>query len=123
MSRKRAWLVASIALLALLIGAGLGLWYGWEIDPVAYVDTDVAHLHPYYRDEFILMVSSAYALDGDLHAARARMDLLSLPDPAGAFADLAERSAAAGAPELHLRALTRLAAALASDIPPPDGPR
>jgi hypothetical protein len=123
MSVKRAWLVAAIALVALGTGTGLGLWYGWEIDPVAYVDTDVAHLHPYYRDQFILMVSSAYALDADIEAARARMDMLSLPDPAAAVADLADRAAATGAPELHLHALTRLAEALAADTPTADAPR
>ncbi|MBN1643057.1 MAG: hypothetical protein JXA09_17625 [Anaerolineae bacterium] len=123
MSRKRTWLVPASAAIALLIGVGLGLWYGWEIDPVAYVDTDLAHLHPYYRDEAILMVSSAYALDGDLDAARTQLALLELPDPATAVADLAARAAARGAPALHLRALDGLARALASSAPPGDDPR
>jgi hypothetical protein len=114
MSEKRTWLVAAAAAVGLLIGTGLGLWYGWEIDPVAYVDTDMAHLHPYYRDEFILMVSSGYALDGDLEAARAKIALLALPDAAAAVADLAERSAATGAPAARVRALTDLASALAA---------
>jgi hypothetical protein len=114
MSRKRTWLSATIAVIALAIGTGLGLWYGWEIDPVAYVDTDMAHLHPYYRDEVIAMVSHAYALDGDLGAARAQLALLRLPDAPAAVADLVERAAAGGAHEAHLSELTQLAEALSA---------
>jgi hypothetical protein len=101
-----------LAIVGLLGGVGLGLWYGWEIDPVEYTDTDIAHLHPVYKDEFILMVSKAYALDGDLATARARVALLALPDPANAVADLAERAIAQDAPPPQIRTLAQLANAM-----------
>jgi hypothetical protein len=61
------------------------------------------------------MVSEAYALDGNLDAARARVALLALPDPANALADLAERAIARNAPLPHIRALARLAAAMGAE--------
>ena len=84
MSGKRVWLTILLAIVGLAGGVGLGLWYGWEIDPVEWTDTGIAHLHPAYQEEYILMVSEAYALDGDLGIARARIALLELPDPANA---------------------------------------
>jgi hypothetical protein len=91
---------------------GLGLWYGWVLDPVEYKDTDVSHLASVYRDEYVLMVAQTYALDGDLDAARARLALLSMPEPASRVADLAEASIGRGASQLDIQVLARLASAL-----------
>ena len=112
MSRKRGWIAVLLAVVGLAGGIGLGLWYGWEIDPVSYTDTEIAHLHPLYRDEYILMVSKAYALDGDLDTARARIALLAPADPANAVADLAERTIAQNAPPPQIRVLAEMADAM-----------
>jgi hypothetical protein len=110
--KGRLWPLILLASVALLGGMGLGLWYGWVLDPVEYRNTDVSHLAPVYRDTYVLMVGEAYALDGDLDAARARLALLHLADPANHVADLAEATLARGAPRLDVQALARLAAAL-----------
>jgi hypothetical protein len=112
MRGRRRWQIILLAVIGLVGGTGLGLWIGWDLAPVEYVDTDIAYLHPVYQEDYLLMVSEAYALDGDLGAARARVALLSLPDPANAVADAGERAVARNAPEAHIRALARLAAAL-----------
>jgi hypothetical protein len=117
MGRRRIWLAVLLGAVGLVAGAGLGVWYGWEVNPVAYTNTDLAHLHPSYRDEYILMVSKAYALDGDLDAARARIEWLTLPDPASTAADLAEQAIAESAPAAQIRALAHLAQALGADRP------
>jgi hypothetical protein len=117
MSRRRIWLAVLLGFLGLAAGTGLGLWYGWEVNPVAYTDTDLAHLHPSYRDEYILMVSQAYALDGDLGAARARLEWLMLPDPVSAVAGLAEQAIAQGAAPPRIRVLAELARALGANRP------
>ena len=90
----------------------LELGWEWELDPVQYVDTDMSYLHPIYQDAYVLMVSEAYALDGDLDAARARLALLALPDPAQAVGDRAEKAIAEGISVVHIRALVRLSTAL-----------
>jgi hypothetical protein len=117
MSRKHTWLPVLLGLVGLAAGTGLGLWYGWEVDPVEYTDTDLGHLHPSYRDEYILMVSKAYALDGDLDRARVRLELLALPGPADAAATLAEQAIVQGAPPSRIRVLAQLAAALGASRP------
>jgi hypothetical protein len=117
MSRKRVWFSILLGLFGLAAGTGLGLWYGWEVDPVEYTDTDLAHLHPSYKDVFILMVSKAYALDGDLSRARVRLEMLALPDPAEATATLAEQAIALSAPRSRIRVLAQLADALGAQRP------
>ena len=112
MQSRGTWTLFWVALVAVLAGAGLGLWYGWVVNPVEYQDTDVAHLYAVYRDEFVLMVGQAYALDGDLDTARARLALLSWPDPANTVADMAEAAIEQGSSRLDVQALARLAAAL-----------
>jgi hypothetical protein len=112
MRDKNRWALFWLVLVAVLAGTGLGLWYGWVVNPVEYKDTDVAHLYAVYRDEFILMVGEAYAVDGDLDTARARLALLFVPDPADAVADRAEVALSQGASELDVQALARLAVAL-----------
>ena len=114
MSRIWVWAIV-LALVGIAAGVGLGLWYGWEIDPVEYTDTDIAYLHPIYRDEYMRLVSSAYALDGDLNTARARLVLLDVPDPAVAVADLAERAIADGVSAPDIALLARLAVDLGAD--------
>lgn len=114
MSRIRLWAIV-LALLGIAAGVGLGLWYGWEIDPVEYTDTDIAYLHPIYRDEYIRLVSSAYALDRDLDTARARIVLLDVADPAAAVADLAERAISDGVSGPDIALLARLAVDLGAD--------
>jgi hypothetical protein len=101
--------------IGLAAGVGLGLLYSWEIAPVKYTDTDISHLHPAYKDDFILMVSKAYALDGDLSTARARIALLRLDDPGDAVANLAERRIDQNAPPPQIRVLAQLAVAMGSE--------
>ena len=114
MSRIRVWAIV-LALVGTTAGVGFGLWYGWEIDPVEYTDTDIAYLHPIYRDEYVRLVSSAYALDGDLGTARARIVLLGVADPATVVADLAERAIADGVGVTDIALLARLAVDLGAE--------
>jgi hypothetical protein len=110
--RRRREAGAWLAIIGLLCGIGLGLWYGWMVDPVEYTDTDIAYLQPVYRDDLLVMIGEAYALDGNLDVARARLALLSLPDPANAVADVAERAIAENKPLAEVRALVQLATRL-----------
>ena len=110
--KGRRWPLIVLACVALFGGMGLGLWYGWVFDPVEYTDTDLSHLAAVYRDEYILMVSQAYVLNGDLDAARARLALLSVPDTAVLVANVAESALARGASDLDIQSLARLAAAM-----------
>ncbi len=100
--------------LALLVGLGGGLYYGWVIAPVQYVDADPASLHQAFKDDYILMLATAYAGEGDLAAARAGLTSLGLEPSAPAVTAAAERLTAAGLPAEDAARLASLAAALAA---------
>ncbi|MCS7287459.1 MAG: hypothetical protein NZ653_10050 [Anaerolineae bacterium] len=96
----------------LLIGLLFGLFTGWVLWPVQYVDIDLVDLYPQYKDDFALLVSHAYALDGDLEAAKKRLEDAGIANPGGFLASLAERSFSQGENISTVMNLARLAEAL-----------
>lgn len=68
-------------LLAISVGIGLGLVYGWIISPVTYVETTPDTLRVDYRADYVLMVSEAFANEQDLPAAVRRLALLGADAP------------------------------------------
>ncbi|MCJ7716798.1 MAG: hypothetical protein MUO54_09805 [Anaerolineales bacterium] len=71
----------TIFLLVLLLGLGLGLLYGWVINPVSYQDTTLNSLRIDYRTDFTLMVAEVYHQEGDLDWAMNRLTLLEDKSP------------------------------------------
>ncbi len=72
-SRRARWIAF---LLSIAVGLGIGLYYGWVVSPVDYVDTAPNTLRPDYKADFVLMTAEAYQADGDLEAARRTLALL-----------------------------------------------
>jgi len=105
---SRASVLTFVVFLAL--GLAGGLYFGWVVSPVEYVDTAPFSLHQSYKDDYILMIAAVYSGDGDLDAARARLTALGFDDPGPAGAAAAQRLIAAGGPEADLRRIVRLAA-------------
>lgn len=103
-----------LILAALLVGVAAGLYYGWVYAPVQYVDADPASLHQSFKDDYVLMIATAYAGDGDLEAARAGLSNLGLEPSAAAVNAAAERLNTAGLPAPDAERLAALAAALAA---------
>ena len=95
-----------------LLGIGLGLFYTWAISPVAYVDVPPDTLQADYKAQYRAMIALAYAADGNLTRAQARLTLLGDADPLGALTEQAQQALAAGRPEAEASALGKLAAAL-----------
>jgi hypothetical protein len=63
-------------LVAIAVGVGLGLLYGWVINPVEYVDTSPGTLKFDYKTDYVLMVAESYHADADLSKAALRLALL-----------------------------------------------
>jgi hypothetical protein len=55
--------------IVLFIGIGVGLLYGWVIDPVEYVDTYPDALREDYKALYVLMVAETYQMERDLDRA------------------------------------------------------
>jgi len=60
------WLFFS---LSIAIGVGLGLYYGWVVSPIEYVDTNLETLRADFRADYTLMVAEIYARDSDIQKA------------------------------------------------------
>jgi hypothetical protein len=101
-----------IILAALAAGVGLGLYVGWVAAPVQYTNTEPGSLAPAFKDDYILMVATAYAGDSDLAAAQAQLASMGQLSPQAVRA-AAQRLAAAGLPETDQQRLEALAVALA----------
>ncbi len=67
--------------IAILIGFGLSLLYGWVISPVEYVNTTPDTLKIDYTTDYVLMVAEAYQGDGDLNLAVRRLALMGDAPP------------------------------------------
>jgi hypothetical protein len=60
--------------LGLISGGGLGLYLGWVAWPTEYTQADPQILQDRYRQDYTVMIAAAYSLDGDLAAARQRLN-------------------------------------------------
>jgi hypothetical protein len=69
-------------LVSIAAGVGLGLLYGWGINPPADRDLPATELRSDYKTDFVLMVAEVYESDSDLQAARARLSLIGDPQQA-----------------------------------------
>jgi hypothetical protein len=71
----------TIFLLVLLLGLGLGLLYGWVINPVSYQDTTLESLRIDYKTDYTLMVAEVYHQEQDLDWVLNRLALLEDKTP------------------------------------------
>ncbi len=94
------------------IGALIGLAYTWAVSPIRYVDTPPAALRESFKDDYRALIAAAFAANGDLARANARLALLEEPDPYRAVASQAQQTLAQGGSSGEARALGLLAAAL-----------
>jgi hypothetical protein len=59
--------------LAILLGLGAGLYYGWVINPVEYINTTPNSLRIDYKTDYVLMVAEVYQSDRNIEAAARRL--------------------------------------------------
>ncbi len=68
-------------IITILLGIGLGLFYGWVVNPVEYVDTTPASLRSDYQADYVLMVAEIYQAEGDPALAAGRLAFLGGVSP------------------------------------------
>lgn len=99
-------------------GLALGFAIGWWIWPVQYTNTAPDVLRPDYRDDYVVMIATAYEVEADLQRARERLHLLTPERPATPVIELAERLVAANGSAEDIAHLARLARALEGTLSP-----
>lgn len=106
-------------LTGLVLGAVLGLAYAWMVQPVRYINTSPATLRTDFKDRYRALIASAYAANGDLVRARARLELLQDENPYQTLAGQAQRTLAEGRSPNEARSLGLLAAAIGQPLVQP----
>jgi hypothetical protein len=106
--------VLALLLVGVAVGLGVGFLIGWGIWPVEYYDTDPVDLRAEHKEGYIVLVSAAYALNGDLDQAKDRLAKLEEEDIAQVVADLAQQYLERGEDSTTTTNLVMLADALGS---------
>ncbi len=83
-SNRSRWL---FIILALIAGVGIGLVYGWVINPVDYFDLTPDTLRADYKADYVLMTAEAYHVEQDPGLAARRLAIFGTKSPAAIAAD------------------------------------
>jgi hypothetical protein len=115
----------SAALLAALLGAIVGLAYGWVISPVQYVDTVPSALRADYRADFVLMIAERYDADHDVESARRHLSTLGAEDLRSVCSDAIRTARASTYAPQDLALLEQLGRAIEAiaSVPRSESPR
>jgi hypothetical protein len=69
-------------ILSILVGLGIGLLYGWVINPPPYANLAPETLRADYKADYVLMIAEIYKQDGNLPQALRRLSQLENLPPA-----------------------------------------
>lgn len=112
--RRGSWYL----LTGVVLGIAFGLVYSWVVSPVKYIDAPPYSLREDYKEQYRVLVALAYLSSGDLLRAQDRLNQLKDSDIVQTIASQAQRALADGHPDEEVKALSQLAAALNSGLPP-----
>jgi hypothetical protein len=116
----RSWLrVLGLLIIGLAVGAGLGLYLGWVAWPTEFTNANPSVLQERYQRDYILMIATVYSGDGDLAAARRRIDSLGENGHEALFSYTLDTILRAEN-EIEIRRLVRLAADIGLHSPAMD---
>ena len=105
------------AAIGAVMGLALGFAAGWWLWPVQYTNTAPNVLRQDYHDDYVVMVATAYEVEGNLEQARERLKLLDPEEPAAPVIKLAERLLEVSGSAEDVTHLARLAWALGATTP------
>ena len=99
-------------LLALIVGIGMGLAYGWFIDPVDYFDLTPDTLRTDYKADYVLMIAEAYQVEQDPGLAARRLAIFGSQSPSAIAADGLDFARANGFAESDIVLIQELVTAM-----------
>jgi hypothetical protein len=107
--------------LMILLGVGVGLAYGWLVNPVQYVDTGPDTLREDFRADYALMVAEIYSLDQNQDLAKLRLGRLGAGTPLEYVEQAIQTASALGYDQADLETLNHLSDILGSEAPKTQG--
>ncbi|MFZ4814634.1 MAG: hypothetical protein ACOYL5_08870 [Phototrophicaceae bacterium] len=96
----------------LLAGVAAGVLVGWVLFPRPYTNSPASALDPTYRDEYTVMVATAYLGDSDDLAAVERLRVLGVANIPEYVQDVTERYISTSQRVNDIQALVALSASL-----------
>ena len=108
-SNRSRWV---FVLLALLAGIGIGLAYGWVIDPVDFFDLTPDTLRTDYKADYVLMTAEAYHAEQDAGLAARRLAIFGSQSPSAIAADGLDHARANGFADSDIALIQELVTAL-----------
>jgi len=88
--------------LVILLGLTAGLYYGWVINPVRYVDTIPSSLRIDYKSDYVLMTAEVYQAEKDLSLAVRRLGFIGSENPLATVQDAILFATQKGYPDADL---------------------
>ena len=82
--KSNRWIIIFIALIT---GIGLGLTYGWVIDPVDFFDLTPDTLRADYKADYVLMTAESYRTEQDPGLAARRLAIFGAQSPSAIAAE------------------------------------
>ena len=108
-SNRLRWI---FILLALIAGIGIGLAYGWVIDPVDFFDLTPDTLRADFKADYVLMTAEAYRVEQDPGQAARRLAIFGSQSPSTIAADGLEYARANGFADSDIVLIQELVTAL-----------
>ncbi|HAV76570.1 MAG TPA: hypothetical protein DCX53_04365 [Anaerolineae bacterium] len=98
--------------LAFILGIGMGLGYGWIIDPIEFFDLTPDTLRADYKTDYVLMTAEAYRLEQDPGSAARRLAIFGAQSPSAISTAALEYARSNGFPDSDIAVLQELVTAM-----------
>jgi len=103
--------------LAILIGAGAGLAFGWTMmPPAAPTDAPLASLRTDFKTDLVLMVAEEFQAEPDSMQALTQLDRLDESDPITLLGNSIQYAQGIGYPEEDLKLMQNLLNSIDAEI-------
>ena len=99
-------------ILALIAGIGLGLVYGWMIDPVEFFNLTPDTLRADYKTDYVLMTAEAYRIEQDPGLAARRLAIFGTQSPSAIATDALNYARANSFPDSDIALIQELVTAM-----------
>lgn len=108
-STRTLWVFIVLALLA---GIGIGIAYGWYVDPVDYFDTTPDALRADFKADYVLMTAEAYQAEQDPGLAARRLAIFGTKSSSAIAAEGLAYARSNGFSEIEIAIMQELVTAL-----------
>ena len=98
--------------IALIIGIGAGLTYGWYIDPIEFIDLTPDTLRADYKTDYVLMTAEAYRVEQDPGTAARRLAIFGAQTPSAIASEALDYAQLNGFPESDISLIQELVTAM-----------